>query len=90
MKPQNRYHRRICEELSRRGISYVEEYPIAQYSCDIYISDLRLLVEIDGPTHWPKRDQVRDEALRASRPELRVVHVKVGVPVREAMEAILG
>lgn len=90
MKPVNRYHRRICEKLSELGVPYTEEYPVGRRDCDIYIPDLKRIVEIDGPTHWPKKDDARDEELRAERPELSIVHVKVGTPVSEAMEVILG
>lgn len=88
--PINRYHRRICEELSKLGIPYMEEYPVGNRDCDIYIPDLKRIVEIDGWMHFRKADDRRDAELRAERPDLDIVHVKVGMPVPEAMEVILG
>lgn len=88
--PLNKYHRRICTELSKRGIQYAEEYPVGQRQVDIYIGDMKRIVELDGPLHWPSKDRERDEELRASRPDLEIVHIKVGTPVAEAMEVILG
>lgn len=68
----------------------MEEYPVGQRQVDIHIPDMKKLVEIDGPTHWPSKDRERDEELRASRPDLEIIHIKVGTPVPEAMEMILG
>ena len=87
--PVNRYHRRICEELSKLGIPYMEEYPVGGRDCDLYISDLNRIVEIDGPTHFRKADDRRDAELKAERPELDILHIKVGTPISEAMEVIL-
>lgn len=88
--PLNRYHRRICQELSKLGIPYADEYPVGRRDCDIYIPDLKLLVELDGPRHFRRADERRDAELMAERPELNIVHIKVGTPVPEAMEVILG
>ncbi len=90
VQPLNRYHRRICQELSKLGIPYADEYPIGGRDCDIYIPDLQRIVEIDGPTHFRRADARRDEEILAERPELNIVHIKVGTPVPEAMEVILG
>lgn len=90
MNSLNRYHRRVCDELSKLGIPYMEEYPVGRRSCDIYIADLKRLVEIDGPTHMRRADERRDEELRAARPDLNIVHVRVGTPIPEAMEVILA
>ena len=86
----NKYHHRICLELSKLGISYAEEYEIGRRQCDIYIPDLKRIVEIDGPTHFRRADDRRDAELRAERPELDILHIKVGTPVPEAMKEILG
>lgn len=88
--PLNRYHRRICQELTKLGIPYADEYPVGKRDCDIYIPDLKRIIEIDGPTHLRRADERRDAELRAERPELDIVHVKVGTPLPEAMEVILA
>ncbi len=88
--PANRYHRRICEELSDRGVRYMDEYPIGGRDCDIYIPDLKRIVEIDGPSHFSRADERRDAEILEERPDLHVIHVKVGTPVTEAMEVILA
>jgi|TARA_R110000744_G_scaffold247327_6_gene363824 very-short-patch-repair endonuclease len=43
------------------GSSLEEDFP--PYVVDIYISDLHLGIELDGPHHFKKRDQRRDEVL---------------------------
>ena len=43
------------------GSSFEEDFP--PYVVDIYISDLHLGIELDGPHHFKKRDQKRDEEL---------------------------
>lgn len=90
MKPLNRYHRRICEELSRWGIAYVEEFPVGRYFVDIYLPELARFVEIDGPSHMRRRDARRDEEIRQLFPDVDIVHIKVGTPIAKARERILG
>jgi very-short-patch-repair endonuclease len=89
MGSPNHYHNRICQELSRRGILYMEEYTIGRFSVDIYMPEFKRIIEIDGPTHMKKADRWREDEILALRPELHFVRVKVGVPVPEAMEEIL-
>jgi very-short-patch-repair endonuclease len=43
------------------GSSLEEDFP--PYVVDVYISDLHLGIELDGPHHFKKRDQKRDEEL---------------------------
>ena len=43
------------------GSSLEEDFP--PYVVDIYISDLHLGIELDGPHHFKKRDQRRDAVL---------------------------
>ena len=48
------------EEL---GIGTITEQPFGDYSVDIFIPDLGLGIEIDGPYHLKKRDRARDEQI---------------------------
>lgn len=89
MQVFNAYHKEICEALSRRGIQYMEEYPIGPYSVDIYLPELGRLVEIDGTGHFSRRDAWRDFRIREMRPDLDMVHIKVGKPIKEALEVML-
>lgn len=87
MKPLNAYHRSVCEWLSALGLQYVEEYPLGPYSLDIYIAEMQLDVELDGPFHSPRKDVIRDEYVKGRG--LRVVRIKVGTPKQAALEVIL-
>ena len=86
----NVYHKQMLEALSRRGIQYMEEYPIGPYSVDIYLPELGRLVELDGPGHFRKADKVREDKIKELRPELDLVRIKVGTPIREALLVMLG
>ena len=89
--PLNLYHRRICEELTKRGILWQDEYSIGQYSVDIFLPEYKRLVELDGPLHLSsKADRRREDEILEMRPELHFVRVKVGTPVLEAMGKILS
>ncbi len=88
MKSLNAYHRSVCEWISALGLVYVEEYPLGPYSLDIYLSELNLDVELDGPWHSPKKDAVRDEYVKGRG--MRVVRIKVGTLKAKAMEDILN
>ena len=46
------------------GIGTVLEQPFGAYSVDIFIPDLDLGIEVDGPYHLKKRDLKRDEYLK--------------------------
>ena len=43
------------------GANAQEDFP--PYVVDIYIPDMRLAIEIDGPLHFKKRDKKRDQVL---------------------------
>lgn len=89
MQTFNSFHRLVCLALSRRGIQYMEEYPIGPYSVDIYLPEIGRLVELDGPGHFRKADKVREDKLKEMRPELDLVRIKVGTSIREALEVML-
>lgn len=88
MKPLNAYHRSVCDWLSALGVQYVEEYPLGPYSLDIFIADMQLDVELDGPWHSPRKDAVRDEYTRGRG--ISVVRIKVGTRKEDCLEAILN
>jgi len=67
----------------------MEEYQIGRRSVDIYIPDLYRIVEVDGPTHYPKKDRVRDAEILSQRPELQIVHIKTSMPIAKAMCLVL-
>ena len=46
------------------GIGTVLEQPFGGYLVDIFIPDLNLGIEVDGPYHHKKRDLKRDEYLK--------------------------
>ena len=52
---------RWIEEL---GIGTVVEQPFGDYLLDIFIPDLNLGIEVDGPYHLKRRDSNRDEYLK--------------------------
>ena len=43
------------------GANSQEDFP--PYVVDVYIPDMRLAIEIDGPLHFSKRDKKRDQVL---------------------------
>ena len=51
------------------GTSLEEDFP--PYVVDVYIPDLHLGIELDGPPHFRKQDAIRDERLLSEyEPEL--------------------
>jgi very-short-patch-repair endonuclease len=57
---RTRPHRRVEQCLDDMGISYMSEYDFPPYRVDVYLPEWHLGVEIDGPYHNKKRDNVRD------------------------------
>lgn len=43
------------------GYTTVAEQPAGQYKLDIYLPELHIAVEYDGPSHWSRRDAARDK-----------------------------
>ena len=59
-KTGNRHQLLVDGWIRDLGIGTQLEYDVGQYSIDIYVPDLELGIEIDGPYHLRKRDSKRD------------------------------
>ena len=57
---------RVKSWIEDIGIGVTLEEDFGKYVVDIYIPDLLLGVEIDGPYHLKKKDRLRDEYLKDS------------------------
>lgn len=88
MKPLNAYHRRLVERISKAGVLYMEEYPVGRRHLDIYLSEMNLAVEVDGPQHNRVKDEARDAEILEDW-GIPTIRIKVGMPIEEAWEAIL-
>lgn len=55
----------VCCVLSKMKIQYIRQYSIwtgrKQYYADIYIPQLKLVVELDGAYHFTKEQKKKDE-----------------------------
>jgi very-short-patch-repair endonuclease len=60
-KTDTRHQRLINNWIKELGIGTQVEYEVGKYFIDIYVPDLVLGLEIDGPWHLRKRDKKRDE-----------------------------
>lgn len=54
-------HRRVEKVLSEMDINFSSEERFAPYTLDIYLPEWHLAIEVDGPAHSAKKDQVRDQ-----------------------------
>lgn len=54
---------KIAKWIREVGLVVEEEYELHPYSVDIYLPELHLAVEVDGPHHSKKKDDKRDETL---------------------------
>jgi len=59
-KTGNHHHNLVDGWITALGIGTQLEYDVGKYSIDIYVPDLELGIEIDGPYHLRKRDAKRD------------------------------
>ena len=50
----------ISKWLNEIGLEHSLEEELEPYWADIYVHDLKLVIELDGPSHMKKRDDVRD------------------------------
>ena len=56
-------HRKVIRRIERIDIPVMAEIDFPPYTVDIYIPDAHMSVEVDGPHHTKKRDEVRDTYL---------------------------
>lgn len=67
----------------------MEEYSVGKRSIDIYLSELNLGVEVDGPQHNRVKDELRDAEIWEHH-GIPILRIKVGTRKEEALEAIFG
>ena len=60
-KTDTKHQLLVRDWIEELGIGTVTEQPFGNYSVDIFVPDLDLGVEVDGPYHLKKRDRGRDE-----------------------------
>ena len=75
--------------LSHLPCKFTRQKPLGTYIVDFYCSEKRLVVEVDGDSHFDAQAQARDAARTAALRArgLRVVRVR-NDEVRESFEAV--
>ncbi len=53
----------VSKWLNEIGLEHSLEEELEPYWADIFIHDLNLVIELDGPNHLKKRDSIRDAYL---------------------------
>lgn len=56
-------HKKVSKRIERLGISVRDEVPFPPYTVDIYLDEYHAAVEVDGPHHNAKKDDLRDYKL---------------------------
>lgn len=54
----------VSQWLINIGIGFTTEEEFPPYVADIYVRDLNLIIELDGPHHRKKKDEIRDAFLK--------------------------
>ena len=85
-------HKRIVQ-LVQKGMEQdvdVEE-PIGRFRIDIYLPEYHIGIEVDGPTHSPRKDEERDGELWADYglPILRLPHNVTLQAANDVIEAFI-
>ncbi len=82
------WEKRLWRALSssKLGHKFRRQHVIAPYICDFFCPAKGLIVEIDGDTHDPQRDAVRDKAL--SEKGFHTLRFS-NADIRENMEGVL-
>jgi very-short-patch-repair endonuclease len=78
-----RTHKRLSDALRRQGVLHRNEVRLLAsnweyaYVADIYIPGRRIVIEVDGPSHYGRewRDRVRDSKFRRDL-GIRTVRIK--------------
>jgi very-short-patch-repair endonuclease len=86
--------KRLWRHLSNgnlEGFKFRRQTVIGRYICDFSCSYNGLIVEVDGDTHDPANDAMRDAALsREGYTVLRVTNAEVMRNIEGVLETILG
>lgn len=61
-------------------LAYQSEVNFRPYWVDIYLSEFHLAIEVDGPSHSRKKDELRDKNLWANY-NLPVLRLELNCPV---------
>ena len=56
-------HKKVSKRIERLGISVRDEIPFPPYIVDIYLDEYHACIEVDGPHHNEKKDDIRDKKL---------------------------
>ena len=78
-------HLRVQNYLEARGVQLIEEVKFTPYTVDVWVPELHMAVEIDGPQHMRKKDLARDAVL-VGKYSLYVLHVKHDISFDELFE----
>jgi len=73
------------------GLKFRRQAPIAGFIVDFYCRELRLAIEIDGPSHWTEEARARDldrEAILRSL-GIRVLHLEDGPELLDSLEKLV-
>jgi len=76
---------KIINELGYRTNLEVSMGP---YQLDIFLPEIRIAVEVDGPQHYKKLDSKRDSILLNEHLIKKVIHVKTVDVIESNLEAI--
>lgn len=73
-------HRKVEDVLKKLQVLFTSEHEeFIPYRVDIYLPDWHAAIEIDGPSHSPNKDAVRDKWL-LERYYLPTLHIKTKGP----------
>jgi very-short-patch-repair endonuclease len=74
----------LAAALHRLDLHPEQQHPIGQYAADFYFPDVKLCVEVDGRSHYDRRehDAQRDRALKAKG--IRTLRIPAGHVRRNA------
>ena len=63
----------------------MEEYPVGRWSIDIWLPELELGVEIDGPQHKWSRDYERDQKI-LQQFGIAIIRIPIGARKKQVMK----
>ena len=85
-------HRQLVALLEWLGFTVEEEKGFHPYHVDVYVPELHVAFEADGPQHRKKPDQRRDERLLGiyRLPVYRLTALKLARPREEVLRELLS
>lgn len=86
---RSKAHRHVEDILYEMNINFESEVDFKPFRVDLYLPEWHFAIEVDGPQHSRKKDEVRDNTLLIAY-RLPTVHINTGTKKQDVKDTIVA